>query len=83
MTLRPRIRLMTSFWSNKTRFGKKKLLSTRLKSRTVQDFTTPVVYDSVGFVKKNADKLYDNLEDLMQELRINWCVRHLVETRKR
>ena len=25
------------------------------------------MYDSVGFVKKNADKLYDNLEDLMQE----------------
>ena len=25
-----------------------------------------VVYDSEGFVKKNADKLYDNLEDLMK-----------------
>ena len=25
------------------------------------------MYDSVGFVKKNADKLYDNLEGLMQE----------------
>ena len=55
----------------KTRFGKKKkLLSTRLKSRTafkIFHYAGGVVYDSVGFVKKNADKLYDNLEGLMQE----------------
>lgn len=53
----------------KSRFkDKKKLFSTRLKKRTtfkIFHYAGGVVYDTKGFVKKNADKLYDNLVEVM------------------
>ena len=53
----------------KSRFkDAKKLFSTRLKRRTtfkIFHYAGGVVYDTNGFVKKNADKLYDNIVDVM------------------